>query len=230
MNLGEDVRPFSQKGKLGDVPGLVNIRDCFNTFNVNVFDKPAENFFDVKSNKKLDYILRHGYSFKHHERRHFNTQKSVDAFKKANKDFLNLTLHNKSLMDYFQPKTASKEDSLSISMSSQNLYAELFNDRYRKLTQSVVYNAQEPNELPPQSVNEEGKEVNAFEELNNAKRNRMYKDLGMNLNLKEIFNTLNYEELMKLKKLHVLYANQRQKHRDAPRLHNTATASEDKLQ
>ncbi len=186
---------------------------------MNVFDKPSENFFDIKSNKKLDYILRHGYSFKHHEKKHFHAKKSVDAFKKAGKEFLNVTMHNKSLMDYLQPKPTSKEDSLSMSMSSQNLYAELFNDRYRKLTQNILFNAQDqetPGQAQPRDSAEESKgEVDKVtEELNNAKRNRMYKELGMNLNLKEIFNGLNYDELMRLKKLHVLYANQRSKQKE----------------
>eukprot|EP01022_Parablepharisma_sp_SALTPOND_P033142 TRINITY_DN88213_c1_g1_i1.p1 TRINITY_DN88213_c1_g1~~TRINITY_DN88213_c1_g1_i1.p1 ORF type:complete len:483 (+),score=50.69 TRINITY_DN88213_c1_g1_i1:1495-2943(+) len=212
-NSGYGKRSGSRQG-FGDISGIVTIRDCFNTFNVNVFDKPTENFFDVKSNKKLDYILRHGYSFKYHEKKHFNAKKSVDAFKKANKDFLNMTMQNKSLMNYMQPKPLSKENSLSMSMSSQNLYAELFNDRYRKLTQNIMFNAQDP-EMPQQNeLIEESKGEVVSEELNNAKRNRMYKDLGMNLNLREIFGGLSYEDLTKLKKLHVLHATQRAKQKE----------------
>lgn len=205
--------------ELGDISSITTIRDCFNAFNVNVFDKPTENFFDIKSNKKLDYVLRHGYSFKHHEKKHFTAKKSVDAFKRANKDFLNITVQNKSLMGSIQPRASSNDASLSISMSSQNLYAELFNDRYRKLTQSIMVNAQETGENSVR--NEDSKEMplmqegKACEEINNAKKNRMYKDLGMNLNLKEIFNELNFDELRKLKKLHVLYASSKTKNKEA---------------
>ena len=113
----------------------------------------------------------------------------------------------------------SGSDSLSISMSSQNVYAELFNDRYKKLTQNVLFNAQETDQQQQQQdqeqIDESKSEVEKVaDELNNAKKNRMYKDLGMNLNLKEIFNDLNYDELMKLKKLHVLYANQRARQKE----------------
>lgn len=208
--IGEKRR--NSKQEFGDISGICTIRDCFNTFNVNIFDKPSENFFDVKSNKKLEYILRHGYSFKHHEKKHFQAKKSVDAFKKANKDFLNVTKHNQSLVDYLENKPSRHNSSMSMSLSSQNLYAELFNDRYRKLTQSILYNAQD-NETPPvqnqDSEENKGEFEKASEEIANAKKNRVYKELGMNLNLKEIFGGLSYDELTKLKKLHVLYAKQR---------------------
>ncbi len=198
---------------MGDISSIGSIRDCFNTFNVNIFDKPSENVFDVESGKKLNYILQHGYSFRHHERKHLQAKKSVDAYKKANRDFANVTMHNKSLMDELQPRRMSAGgDSLSMSMSSQNLYAELFNDRYRKLTQSIIHEQEQCDGASAGSRSEDNSmaapvpESKVSEELNNAKRNRIYKELGLNLNLKEIFNTMDYNQLMKLKKLHVLYA------------------------
>jgi hypothetical protein len=43
--------------------------------------------------------------------------------------------------------------------------------------------------------------------MTRAKKNRMYKDLNMNLNLKEMFSDYNFKDLMQIKKLHLLYAN-----------------------
>lgn len=56
-------------------------------------------------------------------------------------------------------------------------------------------------------------EARAAEELSNAKRNWMYRDLGLDPNLKGVLAGLGYNELKRLKKLHVLYAAQRARSR-----------------
>ncbi len=47
--------------------------------------------------------------------------------------------------------------------------------------------------------------------LNTVKTNRMYKDLNIDLGLRDIFADYNYKQLMEIKKLHLLYAHQRTK-------------------
>jgi hypothetical protein len=215
---GVGGRGREELSDFANVSEIASIRDCFNSLRVNVFEKPVVNIFDVKSNRKLDYILRHGYSFKHHEKKHYRSQKSLAAYKRANQDFLNVTLHNKSVMDCLHPKPAAKDESLSLSLSTQNAYAELFNDRYRKLAQNIMESAQDEEkaagEQKPGDPRMPMAEGRVADELSNAKKNRIYKDLGMNLNLKEMFHDLNYDELMKLRKLHVLYATQKAKPKD----------------
>ena len=193
---------------MGNISGIGSIHNCFNVLKASVFDKPSSNFFDIKSNKKLGYVLQHGYSFRHHERKHFNVKKSVDAYRRANQEFLNLTIQNRSMMDGLQPKSGQKlPRQINMSASSQNLYADLFTDRYRKLTQSIMDELQDSSKNLSAKKEEGVSEVR--DEVSNAKVNRVYKELGLNLNLKEIFGGLNSDELMKLKKLHVLYATQR---------------------
>ncbi len=208
----------SISGDFANVSSIGSLRSCFNSMKVSVFEKPNANFFDIKSNKKLGYILQHGYSFKHHEKKHYNTKKSVDEYRRAGQEFLNVTMQNRSVMESLCPakiEPRSSGASLNMSASSQNLYADLFTDRYRKLTKSIIEDLKVSTPTPaPEKAAEEPTlvtEERVAEEFNNAKKNRMYKELGINLNLKEIFGGLGYNDLMKLKKLHVLYATQRGK-------------------
>ena len=197
---------------------FTNLSNCFNNLKVSVFEKPNDNFFDIKSNRDLGYILKHGYTFRQHERKHYTAKKSVDAYRRAGQEFLNITSQNRSVMESLcQPKVGQKTSGqLNISASSQNLYADLFTERYRKLTKNIMDDLKESDgrrseiaktEEAPDSVTED----RVTEEFVNAKKNRVYKELGININLKEIFGGLGYDELMKLRKLHVLYANQKGK-------------------
>ena len=47
--------------------------------------------------------------------------------------------------------------------------------------------------------------------LNTVKTNRMYKDLNIDPGLRDIFGEFGYKQLMEIKKLHLLYAHQREK-------------------
>jgi len=198
---------------------ISNMHSCFDNMKVSVFEKPNQNFFDIKSNKKLGYILQHGYSFRQHEKKHYKTKQSVDAYRRAGKEFLNITMQNRSVMEALSRQSSNDQKTLNMSASSQNLYADLFTERYKKMTRSIMEDLKGPNVL--EAKNDEQIEESAnlvtedrvAEEFNNAKKNRMYKELGINLNLKEIFTGLNYNDLMKLRKLHVLYATQKIKPR-----------------
>ncbi len=187
-----------------------SVRNCFSALKMSVFEKPTENFFDVKSNKKLGYILQNGYSCRHHEKSQYNNKKCAAAYLQSNREFLNVSMQNRSMLEYLhQPKGEGKQPQLNMSASGQSLYADLFNERYKNLTKSIADSMREPEKPEESKPGEEMTEAKATEELNNAKRNRVYKDLGLNLNLKEIFSGMDYNELKKLKKLHVLYAAQR---------------------
>lgn len=183
----------------------------------NIFEKQCDNMFDVESNKKLDSILKHGYSFKHQEKKHYHAQRCPAGSKRASQEFLSATMQNKSMMSCIQNRPVQRENSGNLSVSGQNLYAELFTDRYIKLTQSIMDSFQEPEHNGSQIITE-GHNVNekqVSEEFDKAKKNRIYKELGMNINLKEIFQGMNYDDLMKLRKLHVLQASQKMKQRNA---------------
>ena len=55
----------------GDIKTLnLSVRDQFNTKSDN-----AVNFYDVKSQKNLNYLLKGGYSCKFHEHKHYNAGK-----------------------------------------------------------------------------------------------------------------------------------------------------------
>ena len=190
-----------------NVSDVSSIRGCFNAMKANILEKPCDNFYNIESNKKLEYLLRHAYTFKHHERKHFDNKKCEAEYKKTGKEFLNATMQNKNMREILQPRGEPKSSrQLNMSASTQSLYADLFTGRYKKLTQNLVNSLQESNEDADSSAALEKK---ATAELHTAKKNRIYKELGLNLNLKEIFGGLGYSELMKLKKLHVLYATQR---------------------
>lgn len=208
------------------------MKDYFKNIKANIFEKQCENMFDVQSNKKLDSILKHGYSFKHQEKKHYHAQRCPAGSRKANQEFLNATMQNKSMMSYIQNKPISRESSGNLSVSGQNLYAELFTDRYIKLTQSIMDSMPENDRNGSQIIQEEHTvgEKQVANEFDKAKKNRIYKELGMNINLKEIFQDMNYNDLMKLRKLHVLQAKQKimQKNTVVPEEKKTESSTEKK--
>ncbi len=51
--------------------------------------------------------------------------------------------------------------------------------------------------------------------LNTVKTNRMYRDLNIDPGLRSVFQGYNYKELMEIKKLHLLYARQKGKAKQA---------------
>ena len=50
---------------------------------------PKVNFFDVKSHKNLNYLLKGGYSCKYHEKKHYNASKAVNLDNVKNQSLLN---------------------------------------------------------------------------------------------------------------------------------------------
>jgi hypothetical protein len=162
--------------------------------------------YNQRSNRKLNLILKNGYTFKHLERRHYYANRSTISNKIANQEFLNATVQNKAMLSCMEHKSQPREGP-GLSASSNDIYAEMFTDRYIKLTQSIMDTLQEKESSGSPRVCE----GRVTEELNNAKKNQIYKELGMNINLKEMFQTLSYDDLMKLRKLHVLHATQKGK-------------------
>jgi len=185
------------------------MRDCLKNLGANAFDRPNDNLYQEKNHRRLSSILKNGYSFKHQEKKQYYAQRSEAANLKVNQEMLSMSLNSRSILSFAQQKASQKDLAENLSNSSQNLYAELFTDRCIKLTQSIVGTLQE--DTHNKSRFEGVTEARVTEELNKAKKNKMYKELGMNLNLKEIFQGFNYDDLMKLRKLHVLHATQKSK-------------------
>ena len=84
----------------------------------------------------------------------------------------------------------------------QLLYNDLFTERYKNLTKNLV-----------ESVNDSKintcSGANISQELKNAKRQRIYKDLNFNINLEGVFGKMGAKDLTNVKKMHVLYASQK---------------------
>lgn len=102
-----------------------------------------------------------------------------------------------------------RQESSSSLDSTRQFYNEVFADRAGNEAKALQQQAAEPSielcvnvGLPMPSV-----EV----KLNTVKKNRMYKDLNIDLGLRDIFADFNYKQLMEIKKLHLLYAHQRGK-------------------
>jgi len=103
-----------------------------------------------------------------------------------------------------------QESSCSLE-STRQIFSEIFDD---KSAPSPIYgelgNIEEIHEMP-----EPVKEPvilpmpNVEVKLNMAKTNRMYKDLNIDLGLRDIFAEFNYKQLMEIKKLHLLYGLQK---------------------
>lgn len=167
-------------------------KERFNKFHTEVQNL---NIFDVKSKKSLDYLLRNGYSYKQQEKKQYINKRTFASNKRASMDSLNIALQNEGPFTYNINKPEQKQ--LNISQSSQDLYKELFTDRFNKLSQRFY--------KPRNSSKDSGRQIISEE----VKKKKIFNELEFNLNLKEMFQTLDEEDLKKLKKLHANYAAQK---------------------
>jgi hypothetical protein len=91
--------------------------------------------------------------------------------------------------------------------SMQLLYNDLFTERYKNLTKTLIESANESKIMEKSLSTCKGADVS--HELKAVKRQNIYKELNFNINLESVFNKMNANELTNVKKMHVLYASQK---------------------
>jgi len=83
----------------------------------------------------------------------------------------------------------------------QLLYNDLFTERYKIMSQTLQ-----------NSVNDVSKSAASIsQELKTAKRQSLYKELNFNVNLERVFDRMDANCLKNVKKMHMLYAAQKQR-------------------
>jgi len=196
---------------------LASIQQIMNTKGKN------GNIFDINNQKKLQCVLRNGYTYKFAEKKYFSKshhQKYIPNSKDFKNDIRNnrtekrgslqpkntdFDLLNSHKASTFSPKLCNESsvkghESTSSLNSTAQIYNEMFSDRVNSIPNAPI---NEPvNNIPVQNV-----EI----KLNTARTNRMYKDLNIDPGLREVFNGYNFKQLMEIKKLHLLYAHQKGK-------------------
>jgi hypothetical protein len=90
--------------------------------------------------------------------------------------------------------------------SMQLMYNELFNERYRNLTKTLMDNSNDSRSENNLSL----RGASLSNGIKAAKRQSIYRELNFNINLEKLFNGMNANDLTNVKKMHVLYASQKQ--------------------
>ena len=148
LNLGG----FTSRSIDQNISNNVTLRECMESLKMGT-KKPTVNFFDVKSQKKLNLILSGGYYYKYHEKKHYNANKGTRVQPKATKK-----INNDSVLEIFesniiyiyiniyiyiyvdQSRILERRDSSRSLDSTQNFYNDMFTERYKNLTKNFIEN------------------------------------------------------------------------------------------
>ena len=140
LNLGG----FTSRSIDQNASNNITLRECMESLKVGA-KKPMINFFDVKSQKKLNLILSGGYYYKYHEKKHYNANKGQRFQPKPNRK-----INNDSVIELFestfpmtifyidQSRILDRKDSNRSLDSTQNFYNDMFTERYKNLTKNFI--------------------------------------------------------------------------------------------
>lgn len=169
-----------------DLMELGTIQECLGNIKEKApLEEPKNNIFNVKSFAKLRSILTNGYSYKHLEKRHSTTIKSKNPTTLKHKE------QKSCLKARINPENKNNEQNLTV--GSDSFHAE-------NLKIETSPQAHFANDI---------KDIHLTEGCQEGYPYRNLSDLGIISNLKDVFGTYSYLDLVKLKELHTQYAAQK---------------------